>query len=79
MSYYHPCPHCEARLDPGEKCDCTEATAARLRLYVLLDDIVSILQSHPLVNKEHGFLLLALKKAREAKKLVCEERSPTHE
>lgn len=24
MSYFWTCPHCEANLDPGEKCDCQE-------------------------------------------------------
>ena len=24
MSYYIRCPHCEAYLDPGEKCSCRE-------------------------------------------------------
>ena len=22
MPYYRTCPHCDAALDPGEKCDC---------------------------------------------------------
>ena len=28
MSFYRPCPHCGANLDPGEKCDCGDAADA---------------------------------------------------
>lgn len=24
-TYYHTCPHCNANLDPGECCDCSES------------------------------------------------------
>lgn len=27
MSYYTICPYCDARLDPGEKCDCEDVRA----------------------------------------------------
>jgi hypothetical protein len=27
MPYYNTCPHCNANLDPGEKCDCPKAKA----------------------------------------------------
>ena len=26
-TYFKTCPHCGARLDPGEKCDCRKAKA----------------------------------------------------
>lgn len=29
MAYYKICPYCEARLDPGEKCDCRESLMQR--------------------------------------------------
>lgn len=28
MPYYRICPHCGGHLDPGERCDCTEAPSA---------------------------------------------------
>lgn len=28
-TYYQTCPYCGANLDPGESCDCEEATAIR--------------------------------------------------
>ena len=32
MGYYKTCDYCDNHLDPGEKCDCPGATAARLAL-----------------------------------------------
>jgi hypothetical protein len=29
MAYSNQCPYCGANLDPGEKCDCKKAKAAR--------------------------------------------------
>ncbi len=29
MAFYNTCEYCAATLDPGEKCDCSKARAAR--------------------------------------------------
>lgn len=29
MSYFHPCPHCGANLDPGERCDCASPSKSQ--------------------------------------------------
>jgi hypothetical protein len=29
MAFYNTCEHCNAALDPGEKCDCRKARAER--------------------------------------------------